>query len=1017
PNRIKLAYHGVGDVRENAKGQLEVKTPAGNFHDDTPVAWQEIAGKRTNVALRYQLERKNTSAESYTYGFSIGKHDKNQPLILDPAVIVYCGFIGGSDYDVGVAIAVDDSGCAYVTGQTNEPGIALMLKTGPDLTHNGGREDAFVAKIKADGTGLIYCGFIGGAGSDIGMGIGVDALGCAYVGGYSNSTQSSFPVKVGPCLTFNGGQYDAFVAKVNASGTGLNYCGYIGGSGKDVGIRIAVDVSGFAYLIGDTAGGLPTIAGPGLTYNGVCDVFVAKVNADGSGLIYCGYIGGTAADSALGITVDALGCAYLTGVTSSTETQRFPLKAGPGLAYRGGQYDGFAAKVKADGTGLVYCGYIGGAGYEEARWIAADTEGCAYVAGFTSSTETTFPVRVGPDLNFNGGPYDSFLAKIKADGTGLVYCGYIGGTGDDRCYGVAVDASGYAYVTGYTDSSEISFPVLLGPSLIKKGGQDAYVAKVKADGTDLIYCGYMGGSSFDCGYSIAVDKSGCAYVTGETASSDFPMAVGPVLIHGGGSDAFIAKISNYNSYTVNFLAGTGGTLTGDTPQIVAENDNSSPVIAVPNTGYRFVNWTGTGGFVSTQNPLTVTNVTSDMTVTANFASASNSPGWTPVQGLQYNMIIYGKAYKANTCPAVGDWIGAFGPGGISDCRGLSRIGANGSYYLTIRSNASSGETISFKLWPLPSGPSTNAAETICFTADEKLADFPLHFGALEQKFNLVSGWNWISFNVLPANTSLNSVFASLAGVAEQIKSQNKATIYINGNWVGDLTNMNGIADGIMYKIKVCQPCAFTVNGMPIPFNKPLRLVTNWNWIAYLPAFPEPLEKALCTIIPQLDQVKSQIESAVKIGSSFIGDLTQMEPTKGYLIKMNAPATLVYPYGSVSSSGKSGKVTHPPTPSVPWKMIKGNQYNMIAHGNVYINGKPVNGKDYYLIGLGPGGDSDCRSISPVGNGGSFFATILGNTNGETVRFKLYNSKNASTINTGSPLVFKADELKANLVVSF
>ncbi|MGE5341638.1 MAG: SBBP repeat-containing protein [Candidatus Omnitrophota bacterium] len=1021
PNRIKLAYHGVEKVKENAKGQIEVRTPAGSFQDGTPVASQEIKGQRVSVPIGYALETNDKSSDSsYTYGFSVGKYDSSQPLILDPAIIIYCGYLGGGDEDTGYGIAVDSSGCAYVTGGTNSNEATFPVKAGPDLTYNGDG-DAFVAKVKADGTGLIYCGYIGGgSGFERGQAIAVDTAGCAYITGFTNSNQSTFPVTAGPDLTFNG-EEDAFVAKIKPDGTGLIYCGYIGGQGVDLGSGIAVDAWGCAYVAGSTEGTLPVIAGPDLSSNGETDAFVAKVKPDGTGLTYCGYIGGCQNDYAAGIAVDGTGCAYIDGSTFSNQSS-FPVKIGPDLTFNGNSdcEDAFVAKIKADGSCLAYCGYIGGSKSDSSLGIAVDGSGCAYVTGNTGSTETTFPVKGGPDLTFNGGDWDVFAAKVNDDGTDLVYCGYIGGSSNDWGHGIALDPDGCAYVAGYTDSNEITFPVKGGPDLTYNGGLcDAFVAQIRADGTSLGYCGYMGGADTDRGNGIIVDSSGNVYVAGETNSTQvtFPIEDGPNLSYKGLNDAFVAKVST--CYAVKFLAGIGGTLKGNINQVVLRGGTSAPVTALPNVGYQFVNWTGTVGFASTQNPLAITNVTSDMTVTANFATAPTSPGWPPPkEGLQYNMIVYGKAYKVNTCAASGDWIGAFGPGGVSDCRGVSRIESNGSYYLTIRSNAASGETVSFKLWPLPSGPSVNAVESLSFVADETFVNFSLHFGALAQKFNLVSGWNWISFNVLPFDTSLNSVFSDIADIAEQIKSQNKAALCVNGSWVGDLTNVSGIADGAMYKIKVTQARTLTVDGTPISFDKPLSLVTNWNWTAYLPNVSQTLEKALNTVLPQLNQVKSQVASAVKTGSTFIGDLKQMEPTKGYMIKMNASGTLIYPSGLAPSPGRTFKnATGLAFSPVPWRMIKGNQYNMIAYGNVYIDGKAVNENGYYLIGLGPGGDLDCRSISPVGKGGSFFATVLGNMNGEIIRFKLYSSKHVKALNTGSTIGFKADDLKPNLVVSF
>jgi len=556
PSLIRLAYRGASAVEVNGEGRLEVRTPAGGFADDRPVGYQEINGDRVYVALSYLLEEQaaikpgpggeDAVTKSNVYGFNVGDYDRTKPLVLDPAVLVYCGYIGGSGDDVGQGIAVDSSGNAYVTGNTSSAQASFPVVVGPDLTYNGGDYDAFVAKVNASGTALVYCGYIGGSGDDSSDGISVDGLGNAYVAGFTESTQASFPVVVGPDLTYNGGIYDAFVAKMNASGTALVYCGYIGGSGDDKGRGIAVDGSGNAYATGETnstQATFPVIGGPDLTHNGGnYDAFVAKVNASGMALVYCGYIGGSGYEYALGIAVDSTRNAYVTGYTSSTQAT-FPVKGGLDPTYNGGDYDAFVAKVNASGTALVYCGYIGGSGDDSSDGIAVDDSGNTYVAGNTSSTEATFPVLYGPDLTQNGG-YDAFVAKVNSIGTTLLYCGYIGGSGTDYSSGISVDGSGNAYVTGITYSTEATFPVIGGPDLTRNGGTDAFVALVNVSGTALAYCGYIGGSGDDTGDGIALDSTGNVYVTGNTYSTEatFPVISGPDLTHNGGYDAFVAKI-------------------------------------------------------------------------------------------------------------------------------------------------------------------------------------------------------------------------------------------------------------------------------------------------------------------------------------------------------------------------------------------------------------------------------------------------------------------------------------------
>src|SRR5262249_6709136 len=237
---------------------------------------------------------------------------------------------------------------------------------------------------------------------------------------------------------------------------------------------VAVDAAGYAYVAGIAASnpteGFPVTAGPNTTFtpdrgsgqigDRVLGAFVAKLKADGSGFVYCGYIGGAWNQVATGIAVDGAGNAYVCGATDSKPAQGFPVTVGPKLTYGGGSFtaggindsqlgDGFIAKVNAAGTGLLYCGYIGGEGDDFAYGVAVDSAGAAYVTGATSSN-ATFPLTAGPSLTYSGGSFDAFVAKVKPDGSGFAYCGYIGGAGVDKGLAIAVDSQGSAYVTGGT---------------------------------------------------------------------------------------------------------------------------------------------------------------------------------------------------------------------------------------------------------------------------------------------------------------------------------------------------------------------------------------------------------------------------------------------------------------------------------------------------------------------------------------------------------------------------------------
>ena len=545
PGKICLAYRGVSRIQVTEAGNLVASTPAGDLEDAKPIAYQEVNGKKLPVEVSFSPDL-DTGDDIHRIFFSLGEYDPEMELVIDPTVIMYCGYIGGSGMDHGHSIAVDTAGNAYVAGWTKSSQVTFPDKVGPDLTYNGDW-DGFVAKVNASGTGLVYCGYIGGSGSDQLQGIEVDSAGYVYLTGRTGSTEATFPVTVGPDLTHNGSD-DAFVAKLNPAGTSLVYCGYIGGTSGDAGFGIAIDGSGSAFVAGYASSNektFPVAFGPDLTHNGSSDCFVAKVNPAGTGLIYCGYIGGSGSDGARsGVAVDRVGNAYVTSATNSTE-QTFPVKVGPDTTYNGGEFDCFVARVNAKGTALDYCGYIGGSAHDRGEKIKVDSKGAAYLCGHTTSSN--LPTVVGPDLTFNG-HWEAFVAKVNPTGKSLDYCGYIGGADTEVPYDIALDTSGHAYVVGHTRSNSSTFPVKGGPGLTQSGISDVFVARVNRSGSALDYCGYIGGQYVDEGFGIAVDGAGSAYLTGRVSSnsSTFPVKVGPDLSYNGGDmwmgDAFVAKV-------------------------------------------------------------------------------------------------------------------------------------------------------------------------------------------------------------------------------------------------------------------------------------------------------------------------------------------------------------------------------------------------------------------------------------------------------------------------------------------
>ncbi len=552
--RIRMTCTGATGLSINPSGGLLVETPAGSFEDQKPVAWQEKDGERVPVSAEYHLGQPS-DAGGRSIDFTLGNYDPALPLVIDPDLYLYCGYIGGHAYEEGRSIGVDPNGYVYVTGLAESTEATFPVTVGPYLVHSGD-EDVFVAKVSPDGSQLVYCGYIGGAEEDRSYGLIVDDAGCAYVVGdtYSDET-TGFPVVVGPSLTSMGDR-EAFILKLNEAGTALIFSGFIGGVRADFGRGMTLDAEGSIYIMGRTRStemhGFPVLVGPDLTYNGGDqDTYVAKVEADGSGLIYCGYIGGDEYDYGREVGVDDEGYAYVVGWTASEE-DTFPVKIGPDLTYdcnsgntRYG--DGFVAKVSRSGKQLLYCGYLGGDELDACFGIAVDNDGFAYIAGHTTSDENSFPVAVGPDLTFNGsvGQYgDAFVAKLNPAGTVLLYCGYIGGASGDRGWRIDIDDEGCAYVVGLTVSDDDTFPAKHGPDVSYNGWQDGFVAKVKDDGSDLHYCSYIGGLEADLVRDVAVDDAGNAYLIGWTLSwpDTLDVSVGPDLTYNGQVDALVVKV-------------------------------------------------------------------------------------------------------------------------------------------------------------------------------------------------------------------------------------------------------------------------------------------------------------------------------------------------------------------------------------------------------------------------------------------------------------------------------------------
>lgn len=420
---------------------------------------------------------------------------------FDPTgtVLMYSTYLGGNVSDRGNSIAVDGDGNAYVAGFTlsqNFPttvgAIQRFYNSGNTSLGSGSSGDGFVAKLDPAGSTLVYSTYFGGDNVDRVLAIAIDAAGNAYFTGQTASgdfrtTQGSY--RRTPCSAritsrdFLSASGDAFVTKLNASGTALIYSTFLCGSFSDIGNAIAVDSQGAAYVAGQTfSTDFPTTPGALQTMGGgeFEDAFVAKLNPDGSALAFSAYLGGTHSDVARGIAVDAQTNVYVTGTTLSTD---FPVKTGSlsTTNANGGAYESaFVTKLNPAGSAILYSTYLGASGTERASAITVDRAGNAYVTG--STTSSNFPVTAGKCQTGYAGKDDVFVTKINAVGTAIVYSAVLGGSGDDRGNGIALDLSGNAWVTGQTVSGDFptSQDALYGAYAHGYGGaSDAFIARIE----------------------------------------------------------------------------------------------------------------------------------------------------------------------------------------------------------------------------------------------------------------------------------------------------------------------------------------------------------------------------------------------------------------------------------------------------------------------------------------------------------------------------------------------------------
>jgi len=665
PQRIRLVYEGATAAAVGRTGELIVRTPGGELTADRPVAYQMVHGERQTVDCRYELLASGTAVPVVGFalgaydrglplvidpvfgnsmmldgsgddiGHAVGVDAAGNIYVagstsstdfvgtiapggvqssnggaydgfvakIDPTgtTLLYSTYLGGSGVDEVEGIAVDAAGNAYLTGYTLSSDFPGVTATSLQSSTGGGR-DAFVVKLSPSGAAFLYATYLGGSGSDFGESIAIDASGNAYVTGSTGSTD--FPGVVATSLqpANAGGAADAFVTKINATGSAIVYSTYLGGSGDDESNHIAVDAAGEAVIAGGTcssafpvtAGSLATVSPGSDCGSFLYDAFVAKLNPLGTALVYSTFLGGEANDVARALDVDAAGNAYVTGFTDSSNFTG--VTAGSFQPVNPGGYAAFLTKINAAGSAAVYSTFLGGGG--TFGWgIAVDAAADAFVTG---GTVDGYPIVNAATLapNHSGNP-DSNGFVTKADATGAIrystYCGgamFVG-------YAIAADSARQSvYVTGGAGPSGLEHAVLIRilPSAALSIQKSADVASVDPGNKISYTLTYNNYGELDASGATLTETvpdntvfkplnstSGWSCTPDDQAGSACTLALGTVPAGAGGTATFTVRVKNNVSASGSQISNTACAHPGPNCANIGTPTTAAPILSITKT--------------------------------------------------------------------------------------------------------------------------------------------------------------------------------------------------------------------------------------------------------------------------------------------------------------------------------------------------------------------------------------------------------------------------------------------------
>ncbi len=556
PRQIKLSFAGAESLKLDAAGNLVLKTAVGEVVQQAPVIYQQSGDTRQPVSGGYVLTAGNQVA------FEIGDYDASRELVIDP-IVAFASYLGGGDFDDVNDVTADAAGNVYVAGKTESEDFPANGNLGSNGLLNGDTA-AFITKLSPDGTSQLYSTLIDGRKFDSAIGLKVDAQGNAYATGTTGS--SNFPLEAPFQDRVNPGIATqppfvvpdvltaAFVLKLNAAGNALVFSTYLSGNNDDEGFDIAVSNNLRVYVTGYTFSTNFPVKNEfqNNTLLSGKDAFIAVFAADGQSLVYSSYLRGTKQGNL--VAVDGAGNAYITGIADSANlTTRGTNGQPPFRASRPGGDDAFVAKFNPFASGnssLVYSTYLGGSGTDKGLGIAVDSSNQAYVTGITGSVNFPLQAATGSTiLDSTNVVNEAFVTCLNANGSGLIFSTFLGGSGEEEGFDIALDSTRNIYVGGRSNST--NFPLVNPVQATRAGGFDVFAARISPGGKALTFSSYLGGSSNDFVGGIAVDSLGSIYLGGETTSTNFPTTLGALQTTAqGGGDGFVAKIKFKNSDTI-----------------------------------------------------------------------------------------------------------------------------------------------------------------------------------------------------------------------------------------------------------------------------------------------------------------------------------------------------------------------------------------------------------------------------------------------------------------------------------